>query len=343
MSDSAEKPVNVLVVDDDPVFRRILVHTFSKIPAANVVAAVGTLAEAQAALNKGGIRLVTLDVVMKGESGLGLLPWMTAHHPKAIAVLLTAGQEKRASQAIDAVLLGAVALILKPAGPDAPAQLATQLSRLVASTGAADSSASNRPSRAETYVAEPRDVIAVGASTGGPPIFRTFLKTLSANCRLPIVLTQHIAEAHVDDLIQMLDGVGDRKVSAAADGQILEPNHVYVAARGKHLLIKREGQDLRIRLDGGPEENFCRPAVDPMFRSVAEACGRKAIAVVMTGMGSDGANGSVSLKARGAPIIVQDKPSSVVWGMPGAVVQKGTSTFIVPGADIASAVGRLVR
>lgn len=342
MQDSASPAVNVLIVDDDPVFRRILINTFSKIAGASVVAAVGSIAEARELLRKREIRLITLDVVMNGESGLDFLPWVSKNYPKTIVTLLTAGQEKRASQSIDAVLLGAVALIIKPSGPGAPAKLLESLSRVVTDTNTADKSGDHSAKGPTHSQAERRELIAIGSSTGGPPMLQLFLNNLVPTCRVPIIITQHMAPAHVPSLISMLDKTNGRHVCAAEQGQVLAPSTVYVASGGKHLLVKRDGSKLIVLQGDGPEENYCRPAVDPMFRSVAEICGRTAVGVVMTGMGSDGALGATALKSRGAPVVVQDKQSSVVWGMPGAVVAQRAASFVVSGNELAPMVSRLI-
>jgi two-component system chemotaxis response regulator CheB len=174
-------------------------------------------------------------------------------------------------------------------------------------------------------------------------MFQTFLKGLPSNFKTPIVVTQHIAQHHLTDLIAVFDGTGGRRVFAARHGQRLENNTVYVASESRHLLLDRVDGSLQVHQSDGPEENFCRPSVDPMFRSVAENCGRAAVGVILTGMGTDGAIGSVALRKKGAPVVVQDKESSVVWGMPGAVVQRGAASIVVSGEKIAPVVCQLVR
>ena len=138
----------------------------------------------------------------------------------------------------------------------------------------------------------------------------------------------------------MLKYPGSRPVAVGAHGALVMPNHVYLAGNARHLKVINDGGRLRMVQDESPEENFCRPAVDPMFRSIAEACGQTAVGVVVTGMGADGAKGALALRAQRAPVVVQDQASSVVWGMPGAVVAACAANAIVPPQEL---VGTIMR
>lgn len=338
----AKGPMRVLIVDDDAVYRRILSQTFASLPGARVVAAVGTLQAAKDALTAGGIDMVTLDVVLDGASGLDILPWLNRHHPKVLTVLLTSGTERRASQSIDAMLLGASTFILKPSGPGAPAKLKSELERFV--TNAFPPKPARLGGKTATLMlAGRRELVAVGASTGGPPVVLQFCKDLPQDLRVPILVTQHMPLTHLADFVAMLNYPGGRRAVAAREGSIIEPNTVVVAASDCHLGVARQGSVLVVRELHTSAENFCRPAVDPMFRAVAQACGSAAVGVVMTGMGSDGAKGAAVLQAKNAPVVVQDEASSVVWGMPGATVQAGAASDVVPAARLGQSVAGLIR
>jgi two-component system chemotaxis response regulator CheB len=184
-----------------------------------------------------------------------------------------------------------------------------------------------------------REVIAVGASTGGPPVVLAFLRSLPHSYAVPILVTQHMPAQHMPYFIDLLARQSGRLVVRAEHGAPVIPGTVYVA-QATHLGLARRNDRLTIKLDDGPEENNCKPAVDPMFRSVAEVCRRAAVGVVMTGMGCDGAAGAALLRAGGAPVLVQDEASSVVWGMPGAVVAAGQADAVAPGAELADWVAR---
>jgi two-component system chemotaxis response regulator CheB len=145
---------------------------------------------------------------------------------------------------------------------------------------------------------------------------------------------------HVPFFAELVGRGTDRRVVVGYPGATLERDTVYIAPGDRHMLVCRVGGQLQTVLDDGAPEHNCRPAVDPMFRSLALACGAAAIAVVHTGMGADGALGAVALRAAGAPVIVQDRETSVVWGMPGAVVAAGAASEQAPGPRLAETIGR---
>lgn len=346
--------LRALVLDDDPVYRRIVTTSLQRIGISEVASASDlNIARSKLLLEK--FDIITIDVVLREGSGLDLLAWLKKNQPSIISILVTAGSNSAACREVDALLLGASALVLKPGGTGAAARLDQSfrdiIEGILRDRQPMQPAAPMRPatpvvatpdvSIERSLKAETRELIAVGASTGGPPVIMQFLETLPKDFRTPIVLTQHMPALHIPHFAKLLKDRSKREVVVPAHGERVQPGHVYVAPGGLHLTVHREGLYLVIKHDDGPEEHHCKPAVDPMFRSVANACGHKAIGIVMTGMGSDGALGAVALRARGAPVIVQDKPSSVVWGMPGATAQKGAASIIVPGNDIATWVTRL--
>jgi len=342
-----DAPVRVLIVDDDPTYRLVLTKAFEKIKGVELVGSAGTLALARTKIERGMVDVVTIDVVLKDESGLELLPWIQAHHPHLITVLVTSGLAQQARLAVDAMLLGASTLILKPKGPNAPTELSDALTRVVAEAQrrpplpGRPAKALTAPVRGQTLAtAAIREVIAVGASTGGPPVVLQFLKSLPASFDVPILLTQHMPALHVPYFAELLERESKRAVQLAVHGTTIEPGGVYVACDAKHMRLVRSAGRLMVEQDDGPEEHHCRPAVDPMFRSVAAICGDAAVGVVMTGMGSDGALGALALRAVGAPVIAQDRETSVVWGMPGAVAAAGAANALVPALQLAAAVTR---
>ena len=334
--------MRALVVDDDPAYRRILDHSLRRI-GVDEVSLAGELGLARNKLEREMVDVVTIDVVMRGESGLDLLRWLRANRPNITAILVTSGSESQACSAVDGLLLGAAALIIKPTGPSASSQLDAALSDAIEVPARRASADSNPRLPAEPMskivprelVAARRDLIAVGSSTGGPPAVMLLLTSLPPGWRTPIVITQHMPAPHVPHFATLLRERTGLAVDVAKDGEIVTPGRIYIAPGGAHLRVVKHGQRLALAHDDGPEEHYCRPAVDTMFRSVAAACGAAVIGVVLTGMGADGALGAVALRERGAPVLVQDKASSVVWGMPGAVVGKGAADVIAPVGELA--------
>ncbi len=338
--------LRALVVDDDATYRRILDHSLRRIGVAEVAVA-SELSLARSRLEREAVDVVTIDVVLRGESGLDLLKWLRDHRPNVTAVLVTSGSESQACSAVDGLLLGASALIIKPTGPNASAELDAALAEAISVRTRPTTSQIPKPLTArlpkvsiESHAA-PREIIALGASTGGPPAILQFLGAIPAKFRTPILITQHMPTSHVPHFAALLRERSGLAVAVAEDGETVLAGRIYVAPGGCHLRLVRHGDRLILLHDHGPEEHYCRPAVDPMFRSVAAACGAATIGVVLTGMGSDGALGAIALRERGAPVLVQDKASSVVWGMPGAVVSKGAADLVAPVAELARQVGLL--
>jgi two-component system chemotaxis response regulator CheB len=179
------------------------------------------------------------------------------------------------------------------------------------------------------------DCLVVGASTGGPPALRAFLLGLGADWKLPILIVQHMPATFTTILAEHLDKALPMKVQEAKDGMLIESRNVYIAPGDWHMTIKNDPICKQIKLDQGPQVNWCRPAVDPLFKSAAEVYGNHALAVVLTGMGHDGREGCRLLSANGSLVVAQDEASSVVWGMPGAVAAAGLADAILPLDTIA--------
>ena len=254
---------------------------------------------------------------------------------------LMANRQEAVSR-VDALLLGAIELLQKPTGAQAATDLAMLLRRLVEglrSPAVSDSeTVSPRPALSSADFAAPREVVAVGASTGGPPVVTAFVRGLPPSFAVPVVITQHMPGQHVPAFVASLAQQSGRTVRLARHLAPLAPGEVVMASEGRHMRLGRRQGQLVVLQDDGPEENYCRPAVDPLFASVAATCGPSAIGVVMTGMGCDGAKGAALMSERGAPLVVQDRQTSAVWGMPGAVVAAKLPCQVVAGSALCQAV-----
>jgi two-component system chemotaxis response regulator CheB len=175
----------------------------------------------------------------------------------------------------------------------------------------------------------PIDIVAIGASTGGPEALATVLPFLPASCPVPVVIVQHMPPYFTKKLAERLSAEGNIPVQEATPGATLLPGTAWLAPGNYHMVLAREGTAVRLRLHQGPPENSCRPSVDVLFRSVAEAFGRHGLAVVLTGMGRDGLRGCERIRQIGGQVLAQDKASSVVWGMPGFVAQAGLANEVL--------------
>nr|WP_210432190.1 chemotaxis response regulator protein-glutamate methylesterase [Iodidimonas gelatinilytica] len=183
------------------------------------------------------------------------------------------------------------------------------------------------------------DILVIGSSTGGPQALIKLIGGIKdAVKHTPILVVQHMPATFTSILADHLGRASSLPSSEAQDGEPLLPGHIYVAPGDYHMTVRREGARTVLALDQNPQENFCRPAVDPMFRSVAGIYGARALAVVLTGMGHDGLRGARDLVGSGATLVAQDEASSVVWGMPGAVATAGLCSAVVPLSDMAGVI-----
>lgn len=195
---------------------------------------------------------------------------------------------------------------------------------------------------ARTAGAVRTEIVAIAASTGGPRALATLLEFMPRDLAAPIVIVQHMPPLFTKSLAERLDGSTPLRCAEGEDGAVLEPGTVWVAPGNWHMTVAREGAAAVIRLTGDPPENSCRPAADPLFRSVADIYGASALGVVLTGMGQDGLRGAERIRGRGGAILAQDEASSVVWGMPGAVAKAGLADRVLPPRDLASEIARRV-
>jgi two-component system chemotaxis response regulator CheB len=179
--------------------------------------------------------------------------------------------------------------------------------------------------------------------TGGPNAISAFLGALGRDFPLPILVIQHMPPVFTDLLAQRFRSELGRPCAEGRDGEPIVAGRLYVAPGGRHIIVERHGTEAILRLHDGAPENFCRPAADPLLRSVAEHFGGSAITVVLTGMGEDGRRGAEALAGAGAPVLVQDERSSVVWGMPGAIARAGLATAVLPPDHLGAEVARMVR
>jgi len=179
-------------------------------------------------------------------------------------------------------------------------------------------------------------VIAIGSSTGGPQALFQLLPALAKDIHQPILITQHMPATFTTILAEHIGKLSGRPTTEAADGELIEGGKIYIARGNYHMTVATvEGRNL-IRLNQNPPENFCRPAVDPMLRSLTQVFGRNVLVIILTGMGQDGLKGGQAVVAAGGAVIAQDAATSVVWGMPGAVATAGICSAVLPIGEISA-------
>ena len=232
----------------------------------------------------------------------------------------------------------------RPFKAEAAPRPATSLSpNRAAPTSAATASAAVGGISLRAYSRQAPRVLAIGTSTGGPQaLAKLFAQIGPSMARVPVLVTQHMPPTFTAILAEHIEKVCGRPAHEGRDGEELVPGTVYVAPGGKHMLVKKTGTNTAIRLTDDPPINFCKPAVDPLFESVATAFGSSTLALVLTGMGNDGENGTRAIARAGGSIIAQDEKTSVVWGMPGAAAHTGDCCDVLALDQIGVKVSRIL-
>jgi len=348
--------IRVLVVDDSVVVRRLVTDVLASDPALEVV---GTAQNGKIALTKlEQLKpdVVTLDIEMPVMDGLETLREIRKLDRRLPIVMFSTLTERGATATLDALSSGASDYVTKPANVGSVAesmesvrqQLIPKIKALVpdfvepltvsAPVAAAPSAPIAVRSRGRA-AATPRALV-IGSSTGGPEALSSVLAKLPASLAVPVLVTQHMPPVFTRLYAQRLDKVSALTVVEATDGQPVVAGTVYIAPGDYHMEVVRRGATLVTKLHQGPPENFCRPAVDVMIRSAVAAFGGELLAVVLTGMGSDGKLGCKAVADAGGQVVVQDEATSVVWGMPGAVAREGIADEVLPLGSIPDAVLR---
>jgi two-component system, chemotaxis family, protein-glutamate methylesterase/glutaminase len=357
---ATESRIRVLVVDDSLVIRRLVVDALGADPQIEVV---GVAANGRIALDKIAQLtpdVVTMDIEMPEMNGIEAVRVLRRSHPRLPVVMFSTLTERGASATLDALAAGASDYVTKPSnvGSFAESQRNVReqlIPKLKALTGRRRAATAARPAAAPPARAAgtrrprsgPFGVLAVGCSTGGPDALAALLPALPRDLPVPVVVVQHMPPVFTRLLAERLDAHCRLTVAEARDGEPLLAGRVLIAPGGRHLAVRRSGPTVVAELSDEPPENFCRPAVDVLFRSVSEAYGDRVLAAVLTGMGRDGERGARTIRDAGGDVWVQDDASSVVWGMPGAIANAGLADRILPlpqiGQQLAAALARPER
>lgn len=347
---SGKDPIRVMVVDDSTVIRGLLGRIIDAQEDMRVAASAPNGRSALDLLRHREVDVVLLDVEMPEMDGLSALPHMLALRPELRVIMASSLTQKGAEVTLRALSLGAADYVPKPSAMQAARGMEAISAELVAKVRALGRAARGAlpapppppvagrtaaPLLAPAEDGEPFRILAVAASTGGPNALSTVLGGLPADFPLPILVVQHMPPLFTAALAERLRRETGRPCVEARSGERLLPGHTYVAPGDFHTTVMTAEREPVLRLDAGLPENYCRPSADPMFRSVAAVYGSSALALVLTGMGEDGCRGCREVVARGGRVVAQDRESSVVWGMPGAVVHAGLAAAVLPLEKIA--------
>jgi len=353
-------PIRVLVVDDSVVVRKIVTDVLSEDPAIEVVGTAVNGRIAVGKLEQLKPDLVTMDIEMPEMNGIEAVRAIRARaggerHSRLPIIMFSTLTERGASATLDALSAGANDYVTKPANVGSVAQSMESvrqqlIPKIKARTGrpvtaspsraAAPAPAAVRPPAPRTGAVKQPAVLVIGSSTGGPEALARVLPALPASLPVPVLLVQHMPPVFTRQFAQRLDRLCVLRVVEAVDGTPLAPGTVHLAPGDHHLTVRKTNRGLYTALDQAPPENFCRPAVDPLFRSAVEAFDGAVLGVVLTGMGADGRIGAGRVREAGGEVVVQDQATSVVWGMPGAVATAGFADEVLPLDRVAEAVLR---
>jgi len=347
------QPIRVLVVDDSTTYRRLVTTVLRTDQAVTVMGEAANGVEALDVISRSRPDIVLLDVEMPVMDGLVTMRNIHSRWPELPVLMFSSLTSDGAAVTLEALAAGATDYVVKPTGAGGAAQSRAVLhAEVIAKMKAicrptpapavqpAASAMTARPPRPPRT--GPVKIVAIGSSTGGPNALAAVVGALPAGLGVPVVIVQHMPAAFTSLLAERLGRGADLAVSEAAEPAVLEPGHVYVAHGGRHLVVERRNGARWAVQNDAPPENSCRPAVDVLFRSVAESYGPEVLGVVLTGMGSDGQLGSDAIVRAGGSVFAQDEKTSVVWGMPGAVARAGLADRILPLAEIGRAIAERV-
>jgi two-component system, chemotaxis family, protein-glutamate methylesterase/glutaminase len=354
--------IKVMVVDDSVVVRKIVTDVLSADPMIQVVGTAPNGRLAVAKLEQLKPDLVTMDIEMPDMNGIEAVRAIRSgagltQRNRVPIIMFSTLTERGASATLDALSAGANDYVTKPANVGSVGQSMESVRqqlvpKIKALTGrpmtsgpavapAAPPVAVRPPAVRPRPPKEPA-VLVIGSSTGGPEALTKVLPLLPATLPVPVLLVQHMPPVFTRQFAQRLDRLCPLTVVEATDGSPLVPGTVHIAPGDFHLTVGTSGAARRTALNQAPPENFCRPAVDVLFRSAVAAYDGAVLGVVLTGMGSDGRTGAGQIREAGGTVIAQDQATSVVWGMPGAVTQAGFADEVVPLGRVAEAVLRLL-
>ena len=349
-----------MVVDDSAVIRGFITRLLESDPDYRVVATAANGELAVKAVARHDVDVVVLDIEMPVMDGLTALPLILKANPKVKVLMASTLTRRNATISIRALSAGAADYVPKPestreahASEDFRRELVSKIKAISRPRLRRGATASGRSS-AITLAAPPKislhkpssfkpEVLAIGSSTGGPQALFKVFETLKDSVRVPIFITQHMPATFTAILAEHIQRASGVECAEGRDHERVTPNRIYRAPGEYHMVIDSDSRGPFIRINQDSPENYCCPAVDPMFRSIAKLYGVKALSVVLTGMGKDGKVGGQAIIDAGGTVIAQDEPTSVVWGMPDAAATAGICSAVLPLDQIAPKITKMLK
>jgi len=353
---SAHDPIRVMVVDDSAVIRGFLTRFIESDPNIKVIKTSPNGQLALRELDNNSFDVIVLDIEMPVMDGLTALPLILKADPNVQVIIASTLTKENANITLKAFKIGAAECLAKPTSHElagsnifrdslvekikALGEVARKKRSIMGIAPKKSSVGTARISAPIPFIEKKFDlrremlrrprIVAIGSSTGGPQALMTFFKDIPDGITQPIFVTQHMPPTFTAILAEHISKQSGLDCAEGKEGEVVKNGKIYLAPGDYHMTVKKKGIDVVISLNQEPQESFCRPAVDPMLRSLIEVYGKDILALIFTGMGADGLKGCQQLVEKGGTILAQDEATSVVWGMPGAVAMDGICTKVLP-------------
>jgi two-component system chemotaxis response regulator CheB len=359
---SVDSPaIRLLIVDDSSTIRSLLTKTINAVDGMTVAGTAADGKKALAFLDAESVDAVLLDIEMPVMDGLETLKAIRLRDPRLPVVMFSTLTERGARATLDALVAGATDYVPKPTGGDATAVIKRIESDLIPKIHAiakrrlrkkplakavippTDTQAPPSPAKPPESRSKRTAAVVIAVSTGGPSALSEVLPHLVSPTTPPVIIVQHMPAEFTSHLAERLSKICGHPVREATEGHLVQPGDVLLAPGGIHTDLVRSGRNVRIALRDTPPVNSCRPSADVLFRSSAQIYGADTLALVLTGMGSDGLLGCRDIVGQSGTVFAQDEASSVVWGMPGQVVRHGLATKILPLSQIGPEIAMRLR
>ncbi len=339
--------MRVLIADDSTFMRQALARAVTEASDLEVVGRARDGREAVAMAKELRPDVITLDIEMPEMDGLTALRHIMREAPTKVLMCSSLTQEGSV-QSLQALRMGAADVIGKVNGSTLPGGRSFHEEFIRRVRGLAQASRDTAPppaprSARDSFQINPAhyDLIVIGSSTGGPPVVETLLTALGPRQRLPIVVGQHMPAVFSKAMADRLNELCSLPVIHAQNGTSIEPGHVYICPGNEHShIVRYAGDSLRLKVGEEPKDHLYHPSVDALFSSAAQARGKKTLAIILTGIGDDGADGAEALRKSGATVLAQDQASCVVYGMPRAVAERGLASAVMTPDEIAKILGQ---
>jgi two-component system, chemotaxis family, protein-glutamate methylesterase/glutaminase len=354
--------IRIFVVEDSVVFRKLLLTTINSIPGVRTVGIASNGVEAIKAIPAVKPDLITLDINMPFMDGLETLENLRKVYPQFRVIMVSSYTSEGAVATLKALEAGALDFITKPDGDDNELnriKLQNDFARLLAKYVDSDihfdllpevdnaivPEREKHPTKSISYLPSTSPLaVAIGISTGGPNALSQVIPLLPGNYPVPVFIVQHMPRLFTKTLAESLNRKSKVNVVEAIDGDSVKAGTVYLAPGGLQMKLRKDDNgSIFVQLLDAPEENFCKPSADFLFRSVAQVYGEKAVGIIMTGMGSDGVLGLRLMKRQGALVLAQDRETCTVWGMPRMACEAGVVDGTIPLHGIAEAMINAIR